>query len=158
MNSLLIAPKLEELYPEPSLHLDTSPYAEAQDTVNEIIMTLVPYWLPKIFNKVSTDEDRKWAYEVRAPEAGYPLDQWQHLPADSFWEASKAGFGKLAALLERTEGPFVLGEKLSFGDFVIVGMIKMFERMGGEDLEMCLREPAVWKLWDACGEWLVRDD
>lgn len=158
MNSILIAPKLDELYPEPNLQLGSNAHIEAQEITSQITNTLVPYWLPKLARTVMCEEDKKWFYEIRAPDAGVPLEQWEQTPANVFWDAAKPGLERLEALLERAEGPFVLGGKPSYGDFVVVAAIKMFEVLGEEDLGKFFEYPAVKKLWDACGEWMVRDD
>lgn len=159
MNSLLIAPYLEETYPTPSLHLSTSPFAEVQEVVNQTMISLVPYWLPKISQTVMTDEDKKWSYEIRAPEAGYPMEEWENVPASACWEAACPGFERLEAMWGEVEGgPFLLGREVSYGDFVILGMLGMLGRMGREDLEMCLKWEGVRELWEASQEWMERDD
>lgn len=160
MNSINIAPKLEELYPSPSLQLESNAHVEAQEVVDSIIQSLVPYWLPKIGHDVLMEEDRKWFFEVQVPKRGLPLEDWESRPAEQYWEAVKPGLKRLEGLLERDmAGPFILGEKPSYGDFVIVAAIKMFEfGEGKEDLEKFLAFPAVRKLWEACGEWMVKED
>lgn len=158
MNSLLITPKLDELYPEPSLQLGTKEQDEVQEVVDSIVKPLIPYWLPKVARNVLNDEDKAWMYEVRAPEAKVPLEEWERMPADEIWANAKPSIEKLVALLERHNGPFVMGEKPSYGDFVIVAFLKMFERMGNEDLGRFIEFPSIKALWDASAQWVQRDD
>ena len=86
-------------------------------------------------------------------------DDPQHGGAKA-WEAAKPHIEALAALYrEDTAGPFLRGKEVGYADFVVVGWLKMLERLGvleevftyggGEELR------GVWK---ASQEWLKRDD
>lgn len=76
------------------------------------------------------------------------------------WEAARPLVQALAALYrEDTSGPFLRGKEVGYADFVVVGWLKMFERLG--DLEKMFETSGGEELrgvWEGCREWLKRDD
>lgn len=76
------------------------------------------------------------------------------------WELARPYIEALAALYREDKGgPFLRGAEVGYADFVVVGWLKMLERLGvledvfqsgggGEELR---------GVWEASGEWLKRD-
>jgi glutathione S-transferase len=63
---------------------------------------------------------------------------------EAAWEAATGLLKKLAMLIE---GPFVLGEEVSYADFVMMGFLRHAWRAGGADvLERILRTDESGKL------------
>lgn len=79
---------------------------------------------------------------------------------DKAWEAARPHIQALAALYrEDTSGPFLRGKEVGYADFVVVGWLMMFERLG--QLGKLLESGGGVELrgvWEACAKWRERDD
>lgn len=62
--------------------------------------------------------------KLRAPEGNERVEKWAK---------AKEGFGLLASWLEKSEGPFVMGDTVTFVDFVIGGCLFWMRSVFGED-------------------------
>lgn len=92
-----------------------------------------------------------------------PLDELEaQRGGDKAWEAAKPGLDELEALVRDRkvdEGPFVLGSRVSYADFVIVAVLEGFRRVGQDLFERIVESrEGLRGVWEACGEWLERDD
>jgi glutathione S-transferase len=100
---------------------------------------------------------------ARAARFGMPLEELEaQRGGEKAWEAAKLGLDALEALMGEfkvDQGPFVLGSQVSYADFVVVAVLEGFRRIG-QDLFMRIVEgrEALREVWEACGEWLERDD
>jgi len=92
-----------------------------------------------------------------------PLDELEATRGgEQAWQAAKAGLDDLEALMGQWKvdaGPFVLGSEVSYADFVVVAMLEGFRRVGEELFERIVEgREGLRGVWEACGEWLERDD
>ena len=100
---------------------------------------------------------------ARAARFGMPLDELEaRRGGEAAWEAAKAGLDELEALVwehKVDEGPFVLGSRVSYADFVVVAVLEGFRRVGRELFErICEGREGLRGVWEACENWLERDD
>lgn len=100
---------------------------------------------------------------ARAARFGMPLDELEaQRGGEQAWEAAKPGLDELEALVKDhriDEGPFVLGSRVSYADFVIVAVLEGFRRVGQDLFERIVeRREGLRGVWEACVEWLERDD
>lgn len=83
---------------------------------------------------------------------------------DGAWELAKPGLDELEELTREhkvDEGPFVLGSKVSYADFVVVAVLEGFRRIGGDLFERILQgREGLRGVWEACSKagWLEKDD
>ena len=88
-----------------------------------------------------------------------PLDELKNGPkgGKKAWEGAESPLKEIAGMLKENDGPFFMGQEVSYADFMVVGFMKMFDRIGqvAPILEV---DEAYGKLWDACQKWLERDD
>ena len=101
----------------------------------------------------------------RAARFGMPLDELEATRGgEAAWEAAKPGLDALEAFMGEwkvDEGPFVLGSRVSYADFVVVGLLEGFRRVGGGLFEGVVEgRGGLRGVWGACerGGWLGRDD
>jgi glutathione S-transferase len=92
-----------------------------------------------------------------------PLDELEATKGgEQAWEAARPGLDALEALMGEwkvDEGPFVLGSRVSYADFVVVAVLEGFRRVGEELFErICEGREGLRGVWGACEEWLGRDD
>ena len=165
MNSANIAPVLERLYPERSLHLDAelhAPMTESVESLAGIIwwdtLALIPSLLPER-SGVYFDETRKAAFGVSLKEMAAAKG------GDQAWKTAAEPGGaaeKLAEMLtkyKKDEGPFVLGSEPSYADFVAASLFECVERCCVEDYRKLMALDARFgALHEACRPWLLRDD
>lgn len=161
MDSLPIAHALEELQPTPSLHLD-SPYAtKVQEIITKYNVILAPAWLPRVPTTLLPPRSAEYFERTRAARFGCPtsdLETPERLA--EAWEAFEPAVGELSKLLgENPEGPFFMGETVSYADFIVAGWLRFYERANGETFRRVVgRDEAFGRLYEACGGWLERDD
>lgn len=55
-------------------------------------------------------------------------------------------------------GPFFMGKEPSYADFVLVGFMKMFERIGQLEMILLVDKEAFGEVWEASQPWLERED
>ena len=100
---------------------------------------------------------------IRAQAFDMSLDQMEkERGGGAAWEAAGPGLDALSALLEEhkvDDGPYVLGSQVSYADFMVVAVLEGFRRIG-QDLfdRIVLDRDGLRGVWDACGQWLERDD
>lgn len=92
-----------------------------------------------------------------------PLDELEATKGgEQAWEAAKPGLDALEALIREwkvDEGPFVLGSRVSYADFVVVAVLEGFRRVGEDLFERIVEgREGLRGVWVACAEWLERDD
>lgn len=166
MDSAKIVPELERLWPEPGLHLDESPVDEVIAALLGVTRQLLPIFMPLVGRSMVVESSREWFYEARkAMFGGMSLDRVeQEKGGEPAWRAAEANMGPLSEVLRKYrrdgKGRFVLGEQVSYADFVVAGVLEglrqideqgMFGRVVGWDGR--LRE-----VWEGCGVWLERKD
>lgn len=80
------------------------------------------------------------------------------------WEAARPGWDELESLMGEhkvDEGPFVLGSKVSYADFVVVAVLEGFRRIGEDLFERIVEgREGLRGVWEACSKagWLEKDD
>lgn len=76
------------------------------------------------------------------------------------WEDAEVGLEGMKRLLGKDgEGPFVLGDRVSHADFVLVGAMQFVRRIDEGFFERFVRyDGSLSRLYDACEQWLERDD
>lgn len=163
MDSLKIAPILEQLKPDPSLHLDSELHVEAQNAMDAVFTPILKYILIRTPQHVYCPEDIDWFYKMRAKRFNIAADSVQSEEEDdAAWNAAQPAFRRVAALLtshKREEGPFILGQTPSYGDLIIVAYARFARACGEEAWNRFIgQEESIRALYSACGKWLERDD
>lgn len=92
---------------------------------------------------------------------GMPLDQLEREQGGKqAWEAAAPVLAEVEALMREHEGPFFLGEEVSYADFVWVGFLIFMQRNGV--LEEVYKVSGDAKLhrdvWEATAKWHARND
>lgn len=163
MDSEKIAQRLEELRPQPSLHLEAGVHKEVEAALGKIIPPLIPYFMPRVGRDIVLEGDEQWFEDDRAQRFGTSLSELEKSKGGEMaWEAAKPGFATLKEVMrkhKKSEGPFVLGKEPSYGDFMIVAGMKMFSVLGQDAFEKFAGQSTeLRELYDACGDWVSKDD
>lgn len=164
-DSANIAPKLEEQCPEPSLLLETGLHLEAQRVLGEVAGPLLSVVFPAVARNIVMEHYADWWVEKKEIMLGMSMPEFEATGGEygnKAWKAAEPGFVEMKEFLasnKKDEGPFILGSRPSYGDFVIASMLEalmiiengLFERFVGYDEQ--LRE-----LHSACREWFVKNE
>lgn len=163
MESMDIAEKLEALYPEPTLQMDKDDHRKVQATIDAATFPVLAFVMPPV-RDLFDDETRAWFEEDRKGRLGMSLDEFAAAKGtEESWKALIPEFERIAKELRAMrvdEGPFILGSKVSYSDFIVCGFVEMFKRIeGGKTYKRLIAVDPIYKeINDACGEWLARDD
>jgi glutathione S-transferase len=134
MDSLEIAPALEKLQPSPSLHLDSPYLQQVKEALPKVMNALAPIYIPEIPALVLNPPSAQYFQETREKRFGRPLTELRDDPeigGEKAWEAARPHLRTIGAILgENKDGPWTLGSEPSYADFVVVGYMIMFERIG----------------------------
>ncbi|KAI4226302.1 MAG: hypothetical protein L6R36_003293 [Xanthoria steineri] len=160
MDAKKIAASLEKTYPDPPLHLDSPQLAKVEDLFSRLLVPMRGILSPKISRNLLNPESMSYFHESRSKQLGMPLEQAEkELGGDAQWEETKPIFREIAALIEENGGPFVLGGEVSYADFILVGALCLFKRVGEGVFERVVgMEPALGTLYKASGKWLQKVD
>ncbi|KAF1841199.1 uncharacterized protein K460DRAFT_322182 [Cucurbitaria berberidis CBS 394.84] len=159
MDSWPIAHQLEKHYPSPSLYLDDPVVVQIRDHVFKLMGPLVPHLIPKV-PLILSETSATYFYETREKAFGAPLQEIERTKAtEQCWEDAKAPAKEAGDLLRKNDGPFFLGETVSYADFILVGLFQMVSRINGDIFPRFLAlDPAFPKLYEASKQWLEKDD
>ncbi|KAL8900045.1 MAG: hypothetical protein Q9207_005883 [Kuettlingeria erythrocarpa] len=150
MGSEAIAAALEKAYPDPPLHLDAPELAKAEEQRGQTMRALVAV-LGRIFTATLLNERSKEYIEATVDLSGLP-------DGDEAWDGARPVLEAIGALLREKGGPFVLGETVSYADFILVSLIHCFRRAGEDLYEKWVEiSPECGTLYDASKQWLDRD-
>lgn len=127
MHSRTIAARLEELHPEPSLHLDSPILAKLYKIQAKHVTPLYGFWIPLVSANLLNPRSKEYFDRTREAEVGMPLPELLEKTEkreEEAWEDARGGLRELGALLEENEdGPFFMGD---------VGMFCFLYRRMGE--------------------------
>ena len=164
MDSAAIASELEGLHPNPSLHLDNGFPAKLGPILGKAAGPLVPVFMPRIGRDMIVDESYDWFQEARGKRFGMPLDDLEKSKGgDQAWEAARPGIIELKEFVgahKQDDGPFILGSKVCYADFLVASMMEALRRIGDDLYESLVKvagDDSLRQLHEACQQWM-RDD
>ncbi|KAK0258366.1 hypothetical protein LTR35_018164 [Friedmanniomyces endolithicus] len=163
MESLAIAQKLESLYPNPSLHLPTTPIEETRAAIGAFAGPLFPVFMPHIGRSVIREDSVVWFRENRQKNYGMTLEEFEASKGGELaWKAAEAKAGLLKELLadhKLDEGPSILGSTPTYADFMLVGLLEGLRRIGQDVFERVVGwDGKLGQLYDVCRPYLAKDD
>lgn len=164
MDSRPICTALENLHPEPSLHMsDTETMDRARDALAPIWVALRPLILPRVPEMLLPERSAEYFHRTREQVFGMSLAEVAKSEAAvKAWENVGPGLeGMKAFLTESKEGPFVMGKTVSFADFAIAGawaMMKCVDKEGDLFGRVMNHDPVLKEHWEAVQPWFERDD
>ncbi|KAL5429153.1 hypothetical protein PMIN04_000395 [Paraphaeosphaeria minitans] len=159
MDSWVIAHTLEQLYPTPSLNIKEPITAQVRDLVTALSSPLRPFVIPKV-PTILNPRSASYFLETREVRFGKPLSRVLAEDATrKCWEEAGKAATELGRLLRKdASGPFFLGAKVSYADFIFVAFLKFLGRVDGEVLERVVGlDEGFVRVYEACKEWSRRD-
>jgi len=163
MDSTAIAKKLEVIHLSPSLHLETGTQDKAKAVMGRLAGPLLPVFMPRIGRNLIVDSALEHFYSTKKKGLGMSLDEFEAAKGgEQAWQAAQPGLEALKALLTDNkvdQGPFILGSKVSYGDFVVVAMLEGLRRIDQKIYDRIAKtDVSVELLHRACKKWMENDE
>jgi len=163
MDSLSIAQKIEEIQPQPSLHLDSEYITRTQGAVGKLLGQLAPIAMPRVPEMLLNPSSAEYFEETRAKRFGMPLSELAKSDeARDAWQNAQPALEEITAILrENGGGPYVLGNEPSFADFILAGMwrfVELLDKDGDLYGKIMQVDASFPKHYDACKEWMEKVD
>ena len=160
MESQNIALELENLYPEPMLPMDQDLAQTLQGLMIETVMPVAGVFMNGS-KKMVPPLSAEYIGRKLAKRFGKSTEQLEgETSGDEAWKGASSGLKKYGDLLrEDQSGPYLRGKTVSYGDFVIAGVLQWAKRIDeGIYQKIVAIEPSLGALYTACRPWLHRDD
>lgn len=148
-DSNAIAEYLEKTYPTPGRSLFPDDTVALQSLVDGAVGSIAARFLwkiiiPDVLPHLNPPSAEHWRRE-REKEFGVPIENiaGKGEEGKTEWAALKAGWGTVDAWYERSGGPFILGETISWADFLVASWLIWERKMWGEESEKW-RDVASW--------------
>ena len=163
MDSLNIAHKLEELYPQPSLLLHLGLHEKVLPAIGKAVNAARPMIWAGLYRNVLREPSASFFAEDRRRRKGKTLEQFQtDEGGEKAWHLAHEGLESLKVELshhKKDDGPFVLGSAVSYGDFLIAAIFHWLETTDREVYEGFVGfDERFRRLHEACRPWLARND
>jgi len=154
---------LDELQPEPSLHTDKKEVIDrTQKALAGVWIALRPVVIPRVPVMLLPERSAEYFTRTRTEDFGMPLaDVAKSEKAVHAFENVVPAIETLKGVLQEKEGKFILGDEVSFADFVVAGawaFLEVTDRDGDLFERVVLREPVFKAHWEACQPWFARKD
>ncbi|KAL8840315.1 MAG: hypothetical protein Q9170_001399 [Blastenia crenularia] len=159
MDSKTIAAELERLHPSPPLQLDTPQQLQIEALWLQAMKILGPAIAPTAARNLLNERSRGYFVEAREKAWGVKLEEIEKQGDGKAWEELGPVLVEIGEVLGERGGPFVLGEEVSYADFILVGAMmflkRIDERFYGKFVGV---DPAFGRLFEAVKPWLEKDD
>ncbi|KAH6614867.1 hypothetical protein C7974DRAFT_319901 [Boeremia exigua] len=161
MDSWPIANELEKRYPSPSLHLDNPVTITIRDHISAIIGPIILQFLSKI-PTLLPERSQEYFYKTREAEFGKPLSEVHKeamVNAEEGWKQAQEAMKEVADLLKKHDGPFFLGQSVSYADFIFVAMLYFVKSLDEQVFQKLLSmDPVLPELYQASEQWFTKND
>lgn len=161
MDSVPISQFIESTYPDPPVPLTSELGREIETKAHAAFdLVLRNSLLPREIN-IFTPRAQEYFRRTREAELGHPIEDL--LDADKeqrAWNTANETIGPVVELLRTHEagGPFVLGARPSYTDFVITGFLQ-FSRVVDEGVfQRILTFPRFKDIYEACLPYMEKKD
>lgn len=161
MDSWPIAHGLEKRYPSPSLHLDDPVTVKVRDQIPAILGPIFTQILP-VVPTLLPERSVEYFYRTREEDFGKPLAEVHRealAGAEESWKKSEGALRETAELLKKHDGPFFLGETVSYADFIFVSALYFVKCLSEEAFQKILSVDASFsKVYEASRQWFAKDN
>jgi glutathione S-transferase len=164
MDSLAIADKLEELYPDPPLYHDFDLEETMRKHLSDLFWPIAAEFGPRIPRNILQEPAKSWFTEDRERRFGVSLEQFEKdNGGEKAWPGIAEALEKIKMFYREEkkegEGPFLRGSQVSYADFLFVATMECMKRLNNETWRRMIEyDEAFGRLDRECEKWTVRDD
>ncbi|KAJ4362760.1 hypothetical protein N0V95_001251 [Ascochyta clinopodiicola] len=161
MDSWPIAQELEKRYPSPSLRLDDPVTIKIRDHISLILEPIILQFLPNV-EDLLPGRSQEYFIRTRTEAFGKPLSEVRKealANAEEGWKGAEGPLKEAADLLKKHDGPFFLGQTVSYADFIFVSMLYFVKRLDEQVYQRLVSfDPVFTKVYEASGQWFTKDN
>ncbi|KAM5364967.1 hypothetical protein ACJA88_012809 [Fusarium oxysporum] len=140
MDSYKIADVIEEKYPEPSVHLNNPMQDRLRASMIKFMTEMVPIYVPGVAKNIIGEKSIDFFLATRLQDVGMPLYEYGEKHSPGAFDRAEPFAREITALLEEnTSGPFLLGDVVSYADFIWAGILLFFQCLGEKEYKEVLR-------------------
>lgn len=161
MESSSISRKVDAMYPEPSVDLDSPLQAEVQRALNKIMVRLAPVLVPRMPRETLSGVSIQYHRQARRKTFGMSLEEYEdRFGGDAAWKKADPFLRQLADILNaNTDGPFCMGARPTYSDFLIVAFLEWCVCLRGPNFDRIVDiDRSFSDVYMACKPWLARND
>jgi len=163
MDSIPIMEKLIQLVPDPELPLKQDVLKEMDPINGKVLGPLMPMIFPRARRDVICEASSDWFKQDRERRLGAPEEQYEkERGGEGAFEKAKPGQQELAEFLKKTkedDGPFVLGSRVSYPDFVLAARCEFLKYVGKDVYDRVIGGVAgLPELHEACAPFFERNE
>src|SRR5690242_10137726 len=160
MDSWPIAHELEKRYPTPALNLDDPVNVKIRDHISKILGPVFYQLLPTI-PSLLPERSQEYFRRTREADFGKSLAEVHKealADADEGWKKTEEPLKEVADLLQKHDGPFFLGETVSYADFIFVSALYFVNRIDEQAFQKIVSfDPTILKIYEASGQWVAKN-
>ncbi|KAJ4987959.1 hypothetical protein SVAN01_06534 [Stagonosporopsis vannaccii] len=161
MDSWPIAHELEKRYPSPALNLDDPVNVKIRDQISRILGPVFLQLLPTIPSFLP-ERSQEYFHRTREAAFGKSLPEVHKealASADEGWKKTEEPLKEVADLLRKHDGPFFLGETVSYADFIFVSALYFVRRIDEQAFQKIVSfDPTLSKIYEAASQWFAKDN
>ena len=154
MDSWPIAHELEKRYPSPSLVT-----VEIRDLISKILTPVILQFLSYVPDHLP-ERSQEYFYRTRKEAFGKPMSEVHEealANADEGWKQCYEPLKEAADLLKKHDGPFFLGQTVSYADFIFTSMLYFVKVLDESAFDKLVsQDPAFSKLYEATSQWFAK--
>ncbi|GKT78572.1 glutathione S-transferase [Colletotrichum tofieldiae] len=113
MNSAKIIIRLEEKYPDKPLHPDSEEAQASSQLTSRLWGPLQPVMMPEVYRTILSERSQPFFWDTRKEDLGgmtvYEFEQ--KYGGERAWEKAKQAIEDASTQLNKTGGPFFLGDQ-----------------------------------------------
>ncbi|KAK3670991.1 hypothetical protein LTR78_009107 [Recurvomyces mirabilis] len=163
MGSEVLVDRLEQTYPEPSMHLNSNVHKLAEDICDRIMANAAPDFMVLVVDNWLQEPSKSWFAKDRIRRLGMTVQECRQKAGGEVArpkiEEVSAELRDLLSKHKTDEGPFILGSAVSYGDFVVGGLFEGLKRMDPEHYQTFIDyDQSFRKLHEAMKPWVQRDN
>ncbi|KAK3074890.1 hypothetical protein LTR53_002280 [Teratosphaeriaceae sp. CCFEE 6253] len=158
MDSVAIIKRLEEMYPSPSLHLESGYTSRVKSVLLELGAAIDGISLYGVPTTLLTDESAEYFLADRKARLGADVTSYlAQRGREKMLEAAAPHIREIGDMLqENPDGPYFSGIDISYIDLHVASWTKFWERLGVLE-EMVRADPGPWMaLHKACEPYFAR--
>lgn len=162
-DSAVIAERLQTLHPNPPISLNTELQAEADRAIHLLFMPLVTTYMSCLAHNIISEPVLPAWTASREKLFGFSFEEAEKTKdVQKSWEAARPGFDVMKALItehKQDDGPFILGSRVSYADFIILAGFEAFKRAGDGMFEKAMAmDPKFGEIYAAAKDWFSKDE
>ncbi|CAG7565961.1 unnamed protein product [Fusarium equiseti] len=163
MDSYKIVDLIEAKYPEPSVHLNNPMQSRLRASMVKFMTQMTPIYVPGVAKNILGDKSVDFFLATRQEDVGMPLFEYGEKNSPGALDRAEPFAREITELLkENSSGPYFLGDRVSYTDFIWGGILLFFQCLGDKEFQEVLEKTGDadvhTKFLEGLSAWTKRND